>query len=79
MISVIPGYSRQTGWAGLSPGWDRKWEVRLDLVLVELAELVLLDEVIEVDVVVSLDLLFLLGENSALPLALALSCFSFCL
>ena len=51
----------------------------MDLVLVELAELVLLDEVVEVDVVVSLDLLLLLGENSALPLALALSCFSFCL
>ena len=47
--------------------------------LVELAKLDLLDEVVEVDVVVSLDLLLLLGENSALPLALALSCFAFCL
>ena len=57
-----------------------RWEVRMDLVLVELAELDLLDEVAKLDVgVVSLDLLLLLGENSALPLALALSCFAFSL
>ena len=27
LISVIPGCSRQAGWAGLSRGWDWKWEV----------------------------------------------------
>ena len=55
-------------------------ETKLDLEPDELAELDLLVEDAEVGgTVVSLGLLSFLVENSALPLAIALACISFCL